>query len=93
VICHQDIGVNVAAMVPRHFVEEVQIDEIVALLVKTGGPIVSTLDDVEGQVGNSKAGMAGHIELTRTPRNGRTGMLVRYLKIVVCPRFKPAEAR
>jgi len=53
VIRHENVGVNLASVTSRHLCQEVQVDLVVALLVKASRPVVASLNHVERQVGDS----------------------------------------
>jgi hypothetical protein len=57
---HQDVCVNVARMPPRQFMKQSQVQLEVVGIGEAGLPIVSTVHDVQGKAGDSKAGLAGH---------------------------------
>ena len=60
VLCHQHISMDKAARASGIFPQPLEINQIILSRVKTGLPIISTLNDMEGNIGHNNSGSSWH---------------------------------
>jgi len=60
VVRHEHVGVNGATVPGGLFMQSFQISPVILFGVETGAAVVTALDDVPGNTGNSESRSAGH---------------------------------
>ena len=81
VICHQNISMDRAAGTFGILLQPIEIKQIVFFCKKTGLAIISTLNDVQWNIGNNYSGASWHRTISTLTADEKQCL------IVVCPLF------